>query len=356
MAQANKKKCIVLDLDNTLWGGIVGEDGLEGIHLSMDPPGNSFLAFQQALLDYYNKGIILAVNSRNNPEDALRIIRSHPNMVLKEDHFAAMRINWNDKVQNLRELAQELNINLDSMVFFDDDPVNRLLVRTLLPEVEVPELPQSPQEYVLFLNQLQYFDDGDMVTEEDKLRGSFYITEKLRREEKKKFENKEDFLKQLSLNLLVFEDNDSSLTRLSQMTKKTNQFNIFKIPLSELDIKQYIESANYAVFHAKLHDRFGDHGIITFALVEKNKNNWNIKQMLVSCRVFDREVPEALLSVILKKARESGVEKVTISFKETEKNKPAWEFINKYFDDRQYDLSREIYESPFMKIAYEKKQ
>src|SRR5258706_2302128 len=116
----NIKKCIVLDLDNTLWGGVVGEDGVGGISLSLSPPGNSFVAFQQAILDNYNRGVILAINSRNNPEDALAVIRTHPNMILKENHFAAMRINWKDKVENLKDLAKELNIGLDSMVFLDD--------------------------------------------------------------------------------------------------------------------------------------------------------------------------------------------------------------------------------------------
>src|SRR3989338_8722320 len=123
------KKCIVLDLDNTLWGGIVGEDGLDGIKLSLSAPGSSFIAFQQALLNLYDRGVILAINSRNNFEDAIRVIRSHPNMVLRERHFAAWRINWHDKSQNILELAQELKIGLDSMIFLDDDPINRAMVR-----------------------------------------------------------------------------------------------------------------------------------------------------------------------------------------------------------------------------------
>ena len=151
------KKCIVLDLDNTLWGGVVGEDGINGIKLDTETPGNGFLAFQQALLDLLEQGIILAINSKNNYEDAIGVIKEHPNMILKEKHFVAMRINWQDKVENMRELAKELNIGLDSMVFLDDDPLNRGLVQAELPEVEAPELPQDPAKYAKFLINLPYF-------------------------------------------------------------------------------------------------------------------------------------------------------------------------------------------------------
>lgn len=152
------KKCLILDLDNTLWGGVVGEDGIDGIELSLSAPGNSFMAFQQAILDHYDRGVILAINSRNNPEDAMDVIRNHPNMILKEHHFAALRMNWNDKAENIRDLAKELNIGLDSMVFLDDDPTNRALVRSLVPEVTVPELPADQREYTRFLNSLPYFE------------------------------------------------------------------------------------------------------------------------------------------------------------------------------------------------------
>ena len=178
------KKCLVLDLDNTLWGGVVGEDGFEGIHLGLSSPGNSFIAFQQAILDVHNKGVILAINSRNNEEDAFSVIRRHPNMILKEHHFAAFRINWKDKAENIKEIAQELNIGIDSIVFLDDDETNRELVRTLHPEVAVPELPKDPKEYTKFFNTLTYFETT-VITDEDQMRGNLYVTERLRKEVEK---------------------------------------------------------------------------------------------------------------------------------------------------------------------------
>ena len=337
------KKCIVLDLDNTLWGGVVGEDGAGGIKLSLEAPGSSFLAFQQALLDHYHRGVILALNSRNNPEDALEVIRTHPNMLLHEPHFAAMRINWNDKAQNIRELAEELNIGLDSMVFLDDDPTNRALVRSLVPEVEVPELPEDPTQYARFLNSLPYFPT-EATTNEDVMRGNMYVTERLRMEAEKQHTSKEDFLRSLGLELTVCQDNTTSVARLAQLTEKTNQFNIQKQPFSEDEIRVYSESAEHAVWYGRLNDRFGEYGIVVFALVDKKGSEWHIRSLLMSCRVFGRGVEDAFLSVIVAEALAQGVRVLTIAFEESAKNAPAKEFVERYFVAEQ--LAVEPLQSP----------
>ena len=324
------KKCLVLDLDNTLWGGIVGEDGIDKLALSLQAPGNSFLAFQQAILDHYNRGVILAINSRNNEEDAWNVIRNHPNMILKEHHFAASRINWNDKAQNIKELAKELNIGLDSMVFLDDDKTNRELVRALIPEVETPELPTDPKEYTKFLHSLPYFQT-DVITDEDKMRGNLYVTERLRKEQEKQYANKEEFLTSLNLELTVYEDNDACIPRLAQLTEKTNQFNTLKSPLTEEEIKSYIVSDKHKIFYGQLQDMFGDYGVVVFALIDIEKEKWHIRSMLMSCRVFGRDVEEAFLAEIIKRAHQEGVKTITIAFAESEKNAPAKEFVNKHF-------------------------
>lgn len=326
------KKCLVLDLDNTLWGGVVGEDGLQNLQLSLTPPGNGYLAFQQAILDLYHRGVILALNSRNNPEDALLVLRTHPNMVLKENHFAAMRLNWNDKAQNLRELAEELNIGLDAMVFLDDDQTNRSFVRALLPEVETPDLPANPSDYARFLNSQNYFP-AEAITDEDKMRGNLYVTERLRREQEKQYANKEEFFASLKLELICSEDNDSSIARLSQLTEKTNQFNTNKRPLSEDDIRGYLKSPVHHLYHARLLDVFGDYGIVAFALVEEHDSEWHIDQLLMSCRVFGRAVEEAFLSYIAGRARAAGAERLTVAFTETPKNIPAKTFLDAHFED-----------------------
>ncbi len=326
----NTKKCIVLDLDNTLWGGIVGEDGIDGIKLSVSRPGASFIAFQQALLDLYNRGIILAINSKNNYEEAINVIRSHPNMILKERHFAAMRINWEDKTQNLVELAKELNIGLDSMVLLDDDPTNRASVKAMVPEVEVPELPESPEDYAKFLLLLPYFPK-EAMTDEDKMRGSLYVTERLRREAEKIFPDKTEFLKSLGLELRVFEDDSASVGRLAQMTGKTNQFNVNKIPMTEEEVAGFIRDPGYKVFHGFVADRFGAHGITNLAVVKNSGEVWEIEHFLMSCRVIGRGIEEAFLWAIGKSAKQNQIKELSITFVPTEKNAPAQEFVKKYF-------------------------
>jgi FkbH-like protein len=327
------KKCIVLDLDNTLWGGVIGEEGFDGIALSLTPPGASFIAFQQALRDLYDRGIILAINSSNNPEDALNVIRTHPNMILKEQHFAALRINWQDKVQNMRELAKELNIGLDSMVFLDDSPVNREAMRTFLPEVETPELPADPTEYVKFLHSLPYFKAG-AITDEDKMRGNLYVTERLRKEKEKQFENREEFLKSLGTELTVYENDPSALARLAQLTEKTNQFNVKKRPLTESEIGAFMKDEKYAVFHGRALDQFGDHGIIAFALVRKEKQVWHLESLLMSCRVVGRGIEDAFLGSIARRAEEEGAHALGITFESSEKNELAKLFVERLFPDK----------------------
>ena len=344
------KKCIVLDLDNTLWGGIIGEDGMEGIALSMKAPGAHFIAFQQALRDLHDRGVILAINSKNNPEDALQVIRKHPNMILKENHFAASRINWEDKAQNMRELAKELNIGLDSMVFLDDSPHNRENIRTNLPEVEAPELPTDPSEYVKFLHALPYFV-SNTITDEDKMRGNLYVTERLRKAAEKEHTDRGSFLKSLGMELQFFEDDARALTRLSQMTEKTNQFNVKKRPMTEAEIQKFMDSKEYAVFHARAVDQFGDHGIIAFALVRREKHLWHIESLLMSCRVIGRGIEEAFIAEIAARAISSGVKNISVTFERSEKNEPAREFVDRIFGATRKKSAAHIERPEWIKIV-----
>lgn len=335
------KKCLVLDLDNTLWGGVLGEDGPDGIKLGFDPEGASFVAFQQAILDLYNRGVILAINSKNNYEDAMNVIRTHPNMVLKENNFAATRINWNDKVSNMLGIAEELNIGLDSFVFLDDDPVNRLVMRGILPGVETPELPQDPVKYAKFLIDLPYFQGRVAITDEDKMRGNLYITEKLRKTAENNFLSRDDFLKDLEIEASFYEDDPSSLPRLSQLTEKTNQFNMKKTLMTEDEVLDYINNPNYLVAQARARDKFGDYGIIGFALINKASDVWLIDSMLISCRALGRGIEEAFLEGLATRARENSVKKLRVEFIKTEKNQPAEDFLKKYFSpDLHYELSK----------------
>ncbi|MHA1983767.1 MAG: HAD-IIIC family phosphatase, partial [Candidatus Hodarchaeales archaeon] len=220
-AQKNlSKKCIVLDLDNTLWGGIIGEDGMDGIKLNTNSPGNEFVDFQRLLLSYYHRGIILAINSKNNFDDAIQVIRDHPAMVLRENHFACMRINWQNKAQNMVEIANELNIGLDSLVFFDDNPVERDLIKQSLPEVLVVDLPKSPFLYRKTLEELNDFNVLSL-TEEDKKRGEMYFARGKRKEMETKHESLDDFIKTLEIKVKIELVNEFSRPRVTRLINKT---------------------------------------------------------------------------------------------------------------------------------------
>lgn len=321
------KKCIILDLDNTLWGGVVGEDGFNGIKLGPDPPGNAFMEFQKTLLSFHKRGIILAINSKNNYDDAIKVIREHPYMQLREDNFASLKINWNDKVSNMKEIADEINIGLDSVVFFDDDPVNREFVRINLPQVETIELPKDPSEFTSVLKHLNEFSVLK-ITHEDQQRGKMYAEQRKRNDIVKSSPDLEDFLKQLDLRVSIKTANDFTIPRISQLTLKTNQFNLTTKRYQENDIKKFAQDENYLVGCAQVEDKFGDNGITGAFIVNKeNPNEWYLDTFLLSCRVMGREVEKGILSYIIHKAKQSGVQQIRAQFIPTQKNKPVEDFL-----------------------------
>jgi len=321
------KKCIVLDLDNTLWGGVIGEDGFNGIKLGPDPPGNAFVEFQKTLLSFHQRGIILAINSKNNYDDAIKVIREHPYMQLRENNFASLKINWNDKVSNMREIADEINIGLDSIVFFDDDPVNREYVRINLPQVETVELPRDPSEFASILKHLNEFSVLK-ITQEDQQRGKMYAEQRKRNDLVKSSPDLEDFLKQLDLRVSIKTADDFTIPRISQLTLKTNQFNLTTKRYQESDIKKFAQDKNYLVGCARVEDKFGDNGITGVFIVNKeNPNEWFLDTFLLSCRVMGREIEKGILSYIVNKAKQSGVQQIRAQFIPTQKNKPVEDFL-----------------------------
>ena len=321
------KKCIVLDLDNTLWGGIVGEDGFNGIKLGPEPPGNAFLEFQKTLLSFHQRGIILAINSKNNYDDAIKVIREHPYMQLREEHFASLKINWNDKVSNMKDIAEEINIGLDSMVFFDDDPVNREFMKLSLPQIHTIDLQQDPSEFVNILQNLNEFSVLN-ITHEDQQRGKMYAEQRKRTELERSSTDLEGFLKQLNLKVSIKNASEFTIPRISQLTLKTNQFNLTTKRYQESDIKKLSQDANYLVGCAQVEDKFGDNGITgTFIVHKENQKEWLLDTFLLSCRVMGREVEKGILSYIINKAKEAGVERLKAQFVPTTKNKPIEDFL-----------------------------
>ena len=321
------KKCIVLDLDNTLWGGIIGEDGFNGIRLGPEPPGNSYLEFQRVLLSLYQRGIILAINSKNNYDDALKVIKEHPYMVLREEHFASMRINWNDKVSNMKEITSELNIGADSMVFFDDDPVNREYMRLNMPQILTVDLPQDPSQYAQTIKKMNEFSVLN-ITNEDAQRGKMYVEQRKRSDLEQSAPDLESFLKNLELGVLIKNANEFTIPRISQLTLKTNQFNLTSKRYQESDIKKLSEDDKYVVGCVQVKDKFGDNGITGVFIVHKeNSKEWFIDTFLLSCRVMGREVEKGMLGYIVNKAKENGVEQIKAQFISSQKNKPIEDFL-----------------------------
>jgi FkbH-like protein len=321
------KKCIVLDLDNTLWGGIVGEDGFDGIKLGPQPPGNAYMEFQRNLLALFQRGILLAINSKNNPEDALKVIREHPYMILREENFASMKINWNDKVSNMKEIATELNIGLDSMVFFDDDPLNREYIEINLPQVNTVNLSSDPSLYSQILQEINEFSILK-ITNEDTTRGQMYHQQLQRKELEQTSPNLGDFLAQLGIHVLIKKTNNFTIPRISQLTLKTNQFNLTTRRYQEEDIRKFLQDDKMLVGCAQVEDKFGDNGITGVFIVKKEKpTEWLLDTFLLSCRVMGREVEKGILNFILDTAKKNGVQKIKAQFIPTQKNKPSESFL-----------------------------
>jgi FkbH-like protein len=322
------RKCIVLDLDNTLWGGIIGEDGFDRIDLSLKPPGMAFVEFQRVLLALYQRGIILAINSRNNEDEALRAIREHPYMILREENFATMKINWSDKISNMKEIAEELNIGLDSIVYFDDDPVNRELMLKAIPEIMTVKLPEDPSLYASTLMRINDFNTL-AITSEDSNRGKMYKQEQKRIELKKSASNLEDFLKQLEIKVTMKKANNFTVPRIAQLTLKTNQFNLTTHRYQEEDIQMLAKDQTKLIGCAQTMDKFGDNGITGVYIVNKSNadKEWFIDTFLLSCRVMGRGIENAMLGYILSKAKEEGAVKVKAEFIPTKKNKPCEQLL-----------------------------
>lgn len=325
------RKCLVLDLDNTLWGGVVGEDGFDGIKLDpVKAPGSAFYGFQRRILDYYHRGVILAINSKNNMADAMKVLESHPYMLLRPHHFAAMSINWDDKTQNMKNLASELNIGLDSMVFLDDDPHQCGLMESVLPEVLTCLLPEDPSEYEGFLSSLEVFDTLSL-SEEDSKRGAMYAQERLRKNSLKKDsapgKDLVKFYKDLAIKCLIGRADDFTIPRIAQLTQRTNQFNLTTRRYSEGEIRALADSEKTRVRWVSLQDKFGDLGLVGVILVvENNPGDWEIDSLLMSCRALGRQVEIVLLYNVLLELFQNGACKITGIYLPTQKNSQVKSF------------------------------
>lgn len=320
------RKCIVVDLDNTMWGGIIGEDGIEGIKLSPTGPGSAYMDFQKMILAFFHRGMILAINSSNNREDALKVLREHPYMVLKEEHFASIKINWENKVKNLVDIAKDINIGLDSIVYFEDDKRIRQVVKEALPEVLCPDLPEDASEYCRFLRGLKEMDTLQ-ITQEDKARGIQYSSQRRRHEVKNAFSDLSEYLNHLNIKVEVKPADKFSIPRISQLTIRTNQFNFSSKRYDEKALARLAKDKRHGVYFVNVKDIYGDYGISGAVIIDKEDDGWLIDSFLLSCRILGKNVEDAVMGIIVKQAMEGGVDQVDIRCEKSGKNAPVFNFL-----------------------------
>lgn len=326
-SRGSTSKLLVLDLDNTLWGGVVGDVGTDGLRLGgHDAVGEAFVEFQHSVKALKSRGIVLAVASKNEESNALDAIRNHPNMVLREDDFVARRIDWNDKAANIEAMSRELNLGLQSVVFLDDNPIERNRVRTVLPEVYVPELPEDPLLYRSFLENLRCFDSL-VQTGEDVNRTELYVQERKRQDARSAVGTIDDWLASLETVVRIEVLGSNNLQRAAQLLNKTNQMNLTTRRLQESDYFNWSVQDGNRVLAFSVRDKFGDAGLTGLLGLERQGNQLAIIDFVLSCRVMGRRVEETLIHVAVREGIEMGVQSVVANYLPTAKNKPCLTFF-----------------------------
>ncbi len=311
-------KVLVCDLDQTLWQGIVGEDGFDGIRVT---PAHQRL--QRAILDCARRGILLAVCSKNNPADAEQVLSEHPDLLLRPEHFAARRINWQDKATNLVELAEELQVGVDSLAFLDDSAVEREQVRIALPEVTVVPLPEQPDGYAAALRACPVFERL-RLSMEDADRGAMMAAQRERDELRQATGSIESFLRSLELRLTISPLKPATVARAAQLTQRTNQFNMTTKRYGEAEIAALAQDTGWLVRQVHAVDRFGDNGIVGLLMVQvADAATWQVDTFLLSCRVIGRTIETAMLAWLVQAARTAGVGRLAGWFRPTAKNAPS---------------------------------
>lgn len=322
-------KVLVLDLDNTLWGGVLGELGIEGIELGPAAPGSAFLGFQRVLDALSRRGMLLAICSKNDEADARSCLRKHPHMLLREDRFAAFRIGWQDKPQSLREMAQELSLGLSSFVFVDDNPVERARMRAELPEVLTVELPPEPALYAQILLDQPELDILEL-TKEDRDRTRTYVARRQVQDLRKKFETPEEFFESLSLFATIATMKAGAVARVAQLLQKTNQWNLTMSRHDVPEVRTWVGDPSRQVYTLTLEDRFADHGLVAAAVVDGASDEWNVLNMVMSCRVIGLNAETSLLATLVDDARAAGARTIKGSLLYAPRNEPARDFFQRH--------------------------
>lgn len=313
-------KCVILDLDNTLWGGIIGDDGMEGVQIGSLGIGKAFTRFQKWLKELGRRGIILAVCSKNNESIAREPFLKHPEMILKLDDISVFVANWESKSDNISRIREILNIGLDSMVFLDDNPAEREIVRRHLPDVTVPELPEDPALYLPYLTSLNLFETAT-YSRGDSERTRQYQEESKRQLLAQSVTNMDEFLNSLDMKGKIERFAEVDIERISQLSLRSNQFNLRTIRYNTSEIRQLMEDPAVETFSVELSDKFGQYGLISIVIIRlKEDGPAEIDTWIMSCRVLKRTVENFLMNQIAERLKERGVKEIIGEYRPTEKN------------------------------------
>lgn len=323
-------KCVIVDLDNTLWGGVVGDDGPLSIAIGAHGDGEAFYHFQHFLHSLKRRGILLAVCSKNNPETALQPFLENPGMVLKPEDITVFVANLENKADNIRAIRDTLGIGFDSMIFLDDSPFERNLVRQFLPDVIVPDMPEDPARYVQALCELNLFETSSFSAE-DITRSEFYRQEAGRRELKGSFSSIDDFLGSLDMRIEVARFDKTKIPRIVQLMQRSNQFNLTTHRHNEAECERMmLDHEQFVPLSASLSDRFGDHGLISIVVLRRSPEHLEIGDWLMSCRVLTRGVEQFLMNRVVDLAKQNGFKTITGEYIPTAKNGMVKEFFAQF--------------------------
>jgi len=322
--KGERKKCLLIDLDNTIWGGIIGEDGIYGIELSEFKEGGRYKDFQRLIKQIKDTGVILGIVSKNNKDDVIEVFKKHEHMILKEDDFVITKINWNNKIDNIKQISNELNIGLDSIVFIDDNEVECEQIRCFLPDVTVPEFPKDTSDLPEFIKEVykKYFFTLN-VTDEDKNKSLMYKQNIERQRMYNSVNNLEEFLYSLQTEIKVWKATSNDVERIAQLTQKTNQFNLTGHRYTNEEIRDIIKKENIEVWVGSVKDKFGDNGKVIVWIINLNDNVAELDTFLMSCRVMGRYLEEQIIDFIEKMIYSKGIKKLRTYYVPSSKNLPV---------------------------------
>jgi FkbH-like protein len=339
------KKALIFDCDNTMWSGVLGEDGVEKLKMSAsEPAGVPFSAVQSLALQLHAQGVLLGLCSKNNPQDVDDILSNHPDMQVRDEHLVIKRVNWQDKISNLREIAKELNIGLDSILFIDDSDFEVNLIREQLPEVRVLQVPKKAYQYPQLFQQTVAAFFNPYLTEEDRNKSGMYKQQFARENSKNEFGTLEDYIRSLEIKIILYEDAPELIDRMVQMTQKTNQFNLTTRRYTETEMRTFVDSDAYKVVAIGVEDKYGDNGITGLAILRYEPEGVLIDSLLMSCRIIGRSIEWKFLDTLIS---HYSSETIYATFKASSKNQQVTDF----YQQAGFTLVQEIAEEKHYKIS-----